>query len=299
MAGASSGAGFGGRGAGAPTSAGAGAGDAPIIAGSSQGGQTGTGGTAGGGPTGGGGAAGGASGEGGADAGTGGGLACGDCSLSGEVCMVGVCDGELGRCIRLPIVACQGGDGCCPRGCAQEDDADCSSFRVVLAPAYSGNRREDGALGATTFTGLDGGQLFRAFFSFDLSGIEGRITSAALDLHYESYLSSDPDEHFVVSTVTTPIEALVDAALRPDVFDDLQNGAYCFDTSMTLAHTGSTTTFEFDETALSDPNANLGSYRSFGIIADFTAGGSGATEGIRFSDGVNAPRERLTLTVEP
>jgi len=280
-------------------SAGAGGANVPVTAGAPQGGRNATGGTTGGDPPGAGGDPGGSPGEGGADGGTGGGLACGDCSLSGEVCVVGLCDGELGRCFRLPVVACQGDDGCCPKGCAQEDDADCSSFRVVLAPAYSGNRREDGALGATTFAGLDGSQRFHAFFSFDLSGIEGKITSAALDLHYESYVSADPDEHFVVRRLTTPIEALIDAALRPDVFDELQGGAYCFDTSMTLAHTGSVTTFEFDETALSDPNTDLGSYRSFGIVADFTAGESGSTEGIRFSDGVNAPRERLTLIVEP
>jgi len=232
------------------------------------------------------------------EAGAGGILECGDCTLSGEMCAVGVCDVELGRCTRLPIVACQSGDGCCPTGCAQDDDDDCTSLRVELAPAYSGNRSEDGVLGATTFAGVQDGQHFEAFFSFDLAGIAGTIESAELDLQYEGYFSSDPEEHFVVGLVSAPLEALLDTAPRTDVFDALQSGAYCLDTTMTPEHVGSIVTFGLD-TPLRDLNANLGSSVAFGIAADGALGDSSSVQGIRFSDGVTAPLERLILIVQP
>jgi hypothetical protein len=213
--------------------------------------------------------------------------------------VVGECDVELGRCIRLPVVACQSGDGCCPTGCAQDDDADCTSVRVVLAPAYSGNRSEDGALGATTFAGLMEGTRFHAFFGFDLSGIEGTIESAELDLDCEGYFSSDPEEHFVVLTVPPPLEGLLDTGVRTDVFDALQSGPYCLDTTMTPEHVGSIAAFGLNETTLAELNANLGSSVAFGIVADGTVGDSSSVQGIRFSDGVNPPLERLILVVEP
>jgi hypothetical protein len=226
-------------------------------------------------------------------------LECADCSLPGEMCVVGVCDVELGRCTRLPVVACQSGDGCCPTGCTQDDDADCTSFRVVLAPANSGNRSQDGALGPTTFAGLMDEQQFHAFFTFDLSGIDGTIESAELDLYCEGYFSSDPEEPFVVRTVPAPVEALLDTAGRTDVFDALQSGAYCFDTAMTPEHVGSMAAFGLNETALADLNASRGSSVAFGIVADGAVGDSTNVQGIRFSDGVNPPLERLTLIVEP
>lgn len=232
------------------------------------------------------------------EAGAGGILECGDCSLPGEMCAVGVCDVELGRCTRLPIVACQSGDGCCPTGCAQDDDADCTSFRVVLEPAYSGNRSQDGVLGATTFAGVQAGQRFEAFFSFDLSGIAGTLESAQLVLNYEGYFSSDPEEHFVVGMVSAPLEALLDTAARTDVFDALQSGAYCLDTTMTSEHVGSSVTFGLD-TPLRDLNANLGSSVAFGIVADEAVEDSSSVQGIRFSDGLTAPLERLILIVQP
>lgn len=279
-----------GRAGGAAISGGAGAG------GATPGGGIGAGDDGGAGDAGGdGGSSGGSAG----DAGAGGILECGDCSLSGGMCVVGACDEELGRCTRVPIVACQSGDGCCPGGCAQDDDTDCTSFRVVLEPAYSGNRREDGALGATTFTGVQDGQRFHAFFSFNLSGIDGTIKSAELSLHNEGYFSSEPGEHFVVRTGVEPVEALLDTGMRTDVFDALQSGAYAFDTSMTPEHVGSSATFGLNETTLAELNANLGVYVTFGIVADWTGGGSSSVEGIRFSDGVTPPLERLRLIVEP
>jgi len=280
---------------------GGGSGGASISGGAGAGGAT-TGGGIGAGDDGG---ASGAAGDGGAsggpagDAGAGGIVECGDCSLSSGACVVGVCDVERGRCTRLPVVACQSGDGCCPAGCAQDDDADCTSFRVVLEPAYSGNRSEDGTLGAPTFTGVQDGQRFHAFFGFNLSGIQGTIQSAELYLYNEGYFSSDPDEHFVVRTVSEPFEALLDTGERPDVFDALQSGAYCFDTSMTPEHVGSLVTFGLNETTLADLNANLGAYATFGIVADWIVGDSSSVEGIRFSDGVTPPLERLSLIVEP
>jgi len=233
------------------------------------------------------------------EAGTGGSLECGDCSLPGEMCVVGVCDFELGRCARAPVIACQSGDGCCPPGCAADDDADCTSFRVVLAPSYSGNRSEDGALGATTFTGVMEQQHFHAFFVFDLSGIEGTVASAELDLYYDEYLSTDAVEHFFVRTVAAPTEALLDTAARTDVFDALQSGSYCFDTAMTSEHVGSTVAFGLNDDTLAELTATLGSSMAFGIVADATPGDLSSVEGIRFSDGVTPPLERLTLIVEP
>ena len=222
-----------------------------------------------------------------------------DCSLPTETCVIGVCDVELGRCARLPVVACVSGDGCCPTGCAQDDDADCTAMKVVLAPASSGNRSQVGVLGATTFAGVMEEQRFHAFFSFDLSGIDGTIESAELDLHYEGYMSPDAEEHFVVRTVAPPLEELVDTAVRTDAFDALEAGAYCLDTSMTSGQVGSVPTYGLNETALGYLNANRGSPVAFGIIADGTLGDSSSLEGIRFSDGVSAPLERLTLIVEP
>jgi len=215
------------------------------------------------------------------------------------MCVIGVCDFELGRCARWPVVACQSGDGCCPTGCAQDDDADCTAMKVVLAPASSGNRSQDGVLGATTFAGVMEEQRFHAFFSFDLSGIDGTIESAELDLHYEGYMSPDAEEHFVVQTVAPPIEELLDTGLRTDAFDALQSGAYCFDTSMTSGQAGSVATYGLNETALGYLNSNRGSPVAFGIVADGTLGDSSSVEGIRFSDGVSPPLERLTLIVEP
>ena len=222
-----------------------------------------------------------------------------DCSLLGEACVIGVCDGELGRCARWPVVACLSGDGCCPTGCAEDDDGDCTSVKVVLAPAFSGNRSQDGALGTTTFAGIMEEQRFHAFFGFDLSGVEGVIESAELDLDYEAYFSTDPAEHFVVRTVAPPVQALSDAAVRTDAFDALEAGAYCFDTTMTPEHVGSVVTFGLDATALAYLNANARSSVAFGIVEDETLGGSSSAEGIRFRDGASSPRERLTLSVEP
>jgi hypothetical protein len=223
-------------------------------------------------------------------------LECDDCSLLDATCFVGVCDTELGRCSRHPVAACRSGDDCCPTGCVQDEDAECTSFRVVLAPAYSGNRREDGALGVMAFAGAEDGQRSHAFFAFDLAGVEGTITSAELDLHYEAYLSPDPAEHFVVYSAATTIEALIDPALRPDVYDALQAGSYQFDTAMTVEHVSSSVTFGLNTTSL---NASLGSYASLGIVADSSVGDSSAVEGVRFSDGVDEPLERLSLVVEP
>ena len=223
-------------------------------------------------------------------------MECDDCSPLDATCFVGVCDTELGRCSRHPIAACRSGDGCCPAGCVQDDDAECTSFRVVLAPAYSGNRREDGALGVTAFAGAEDGQRAHAFFAFDLAGVEGTITSAELDLHYEAYLSPDPAEHFVVYSAATTIEALIDPALRPDVYDALQLGSYQFDTAMTFEHVGSIVTFGLNTTSL---NASLGSYAALGIVADSGVGDSSSVEGVRFSDGAGEPLERLSLVVEP
>jgi len=169
----------------------------------------------------------------------------------------------------------------------------------VLEPAYSGNRSEDGALGATTFTGVQDGQRFHAFFTFNLSGIDGTIQSAELDLHNEGYFSSDPEEHFVVRALLEPLDVLLDTGVRADVFDALQSGTYSFDTSMTPEHVASIATFGLNETTLADLNTNLGAYVTFGIVADWTVGDSSSVEGIRFSDGVTPPLDRLRLIVEP
>lgn len=279
--------------AGAPTGDGAGgSGATTATAGSSPGGTSAGDGNPAAGSVG---AAGETAAEGGS-AGAGGPLECDDCSVLDATCFVGVCDTELGRCSRWPILACRSGDGCCPSLCARDNDDDCSSERVVLAPAYSGNRREDGALGTATFTGVQDGLRFHAFFAFDLSAVEGTITSAQLDLHYFAYLSPDPDEHFVVRYVTTDVEDLIDTALRPDVFDELQSGTYYLDTGMTFEHVGSLVAFELSTVEL---NASRGSFASFGIVADWALGDRSAVEGIVFSDGVEEPRERLTLVVEP
>jgi hypothetical protein len=290
---------FGGE-AGAPTIAGAGGiggtGGTTNVAGSSAGGTSAGEGNE---PAGFGGAAGDPGGQGGASGGDGP-LECNeDCSALDATCFFGSCDTELGRCQRWPINACRSGDGCCPSLCAQDNDDDCTSQRVVLAPAHSGNRSEDGALGAATFAGVQDGRRSFAFFAFDLSGITGTITSAQLDLHFLGYESPDPDETFVVRSVATDIQALVDPAARVDVFDDLQAGAYYFSTGMAVEHVGSIVPMELGHTELGDLNAKIGSYWSFGIAAEGTLGDRSAVEGIVFSDGVNAPLERLTLVVEP
>jgi hypothetical protein len=222
-----------------------------------------------------------------------------DCSALNATCFAGTCDTELGRCDRLPIVACRSGDGCCPSLCARDDDDDCTSQRVVLAPAHSGNRSDEGVLGAATFAGVQDGRRFYAFFAFDLSGITGTITSAQLELHFFDYMSPDPDEPFVVRSVATDLEALIDPALRVDVFDELQAGAYYLSTGMAIEHVGAIVPFELGQPELGDLNANLGSYWSFGIAAEWTLGDRSAVEGIFFSNGVNEPLERLTLFVEP
>jgi hypothetical protein len=287
---------FGGE-AGAPMISGAGGtGATTNVAGSSAGGTSAGEGNE---PAGFGGAAGDPGGQGGSSAGDGP-LGCNDdCSALDATCFAGTCDTELGRCQRLPIVACRSGDGCCPSLCAQDNDDDCTSQRVVLAPAHSGNRSEDGALGAATFAGVRDGRRFFAFFAFDLSGITGTITSAQLELHFLGYLSPDLDEPFVVRSVATDIEALIDTAVRVDVFDDLQAGAHYFSTGMASEHVGSIVPFPLGETELGDLNAKIGSYWSFGIAAEWTLGDRSAVEGIVFSDGVNEPLERLTLVVEP
>ena len=67
---------------------------------------------------------------------------------------------------------------------------------------------------------------------------------------------------------------------------------------MTPEHVGSIVTFGLD-TPLRDLNANLGSSVAFGIAADGALGDSSSVQGIRFSDGVTAPLERLILIVQP
>ena len=67
---------------------------------------------------------------------------------------------------------------------------------------------------------------------------------------------------------------------------------------MTAEHVGSIVPFGLNDTALPYLNANLGSSVAFGIDASGAVGDSSSVEGIRFSDGVTPPLERLTLIVE-
>ncbi|HVS13753.1 MAG TPA: hypothetical protein VMV46_07505 [Thermoanaerobaculia bacterium] len=48
-----------------------------------------------------------------------------DCN-DADACTIDSCNPIDGVCAHEPITICQGGDGCCPAGCSEGNDSDCS-----------------------------------------------------------------------------------------------------------------------------------------------------------------------------
>ncbi|MBI4703369.1 MAG: hypothetical protein HY744_19820 [Deltaproteobacteria bacterium] len=72
----------------------------------------------------------------------------GDTCTSGETCQGGKCQGGA------PVVQCIANDGCCPQGCTENDDADCScnvDLALGATPSHSGGGDDQNGYGPKKF----------------------------------------------------------------------------------------------------------------------------------------------------
>ncbi|MBV5287927.1 MAG: hypothetical protein JZU45_17760 [Methyloversatilis discipulorum] len=108
--------------------------------------------------------------------------------------------------------------------------------------------------------------VFRNFFSFDLSGLDGVVTSATLVLRpYSASFPFAPMRFNVFDVSTSPFDLLSGSAVAPDIFDDLGSGklygSHVFDADPSISNA---VAIRLWSSAVSDINARQGQYFSVG-----------------------------------
>lgn len=147
----------------------------------------------------------------------------------------------------------------------------------------------------------------RSFFVFDLAGISGTITGAALNLYnpdvdpVKGYFSPDPTETLSIFDVTTPIGTLTLGGVGlVGVFDDLGSGTNFGQRLVSAADNGTTIQLTLNAAALAALNAAIGGSIAFGGALE-SIGGAVDQYVFGFSTAAFVPIDvrQLELDVQP
>jgi hypothetical protein len=140
---------------------------------------------------------------------------------------------------------------------------------------------------ANTFTGrngtINGSNLFRSYFVFDLTGVTSAGIGSALTLFNLGYFSTDASETFDIFDVSTNINNLRTSASNGGTFADLGSGSLYGSFTVGAGDATSNVTVNLTAAAIADINANLGGLFAIGISSQ-TIGGTG-NDGIIFRGG--------------
>lgn len=151
------------------------------------------------------------------------------------------------------------------------------------------------------FTGLNGGDELRSFFTFDLSMIAPTVTSATLRLYnqggsFAGYLSPDATETFSLFDVTTSIASLTaGGGGLVGTFADLGTGVSYGTKVVSAADNGTVIEIALNAAAIAAINASAGSSFALGGALTTIGGVSGTEAVFRFSHEAPFVRE-LVLT---
>jgi hypothetical protein len=143
------------------------------------------------------------------------------------------------------------------------------------------------------FTGFQSGGEYRSFFSFDLSGISGTVTSATLNLQRWDQTGPLTLGLFDVSTpASTLVTGRQQGILSPTIFADLGSGNSYGTFPVNYGGFMDILSFSLNANALADINAMTGS--GYFSIGGAVLSGSGYIFAI---DGGGLPRELVLTTV--
>ncbi len=209
-------------------------------------------------------------------------IACddGDPCTSDDSCSQGTCTPGTA------VVACSSGDQCCPSGCDSDSDGDCPPDEIVLDDVNRGWWNSNGSHTSSndnTLTAYYSGAIYNSYFTFDLSSVQGTVTSVTLVLELEHFWGTDSSETVVVYDVSTAAATLEgDGSGKTAIYDDLQSGHAYGSYTAVPGEQGALLTITLDSQAVADVNAALGGSFSIGLhIGTLTQ--SSSAEGLRFS----------------
>ena len=191
---------------------------------------------------------------------------------------------------------------------------------LVLSAVDSGWYDADGRQGTSAnsqnyIAGTLGGPLeYRNFFVFDLSGVEGPISSAVLRAYNPSFqvpgdtangfASLAPFETYELFDVDSSIPAMLTSTAGVSFFDDLGSGQSYGSYSVSAAQNGSVISFQLSGTALADLNASSGFFAIGGALTSLAFGPTqehifAFTAGYYGSSSVSNNTRELVLTIIP
>ena len=133
------------------------------------------------------------------------------------------------------------------------------------------------------------------YFSFDLSGVPGSVTRAALRLELASYDSINSSETIEIWDVSTPAATLEASATgQIAIYDDLGDGNRYTGWTVTPPDEGVTLEFYLNTQAVSDIDGAVGSTFSVGAALESLS----LDQTLSFSSGSEARIHQLVLTTE-
>lgn len=197
-----------------------------------------------------------------------------------------------GQCVAgAPISQCLNADSCCPSGCLPSNDSDCGAT-TVRAAVNRGWWSSDGGHDSNnnnTLTGRSNNLDHNAYFSFDLNGLAGTVTSAELHLEVEMYFGSDPSETISLWDVSTPAATLEASGNNPAIYSDLMTGQSYGNAIVLSSEMNTIKVFTLTDAALTDLSTALGGKFSVGLQAATLSSMGPTEEAVRWSV-ANEPR---------
>jgi hypothetical protein len=145
----------------------------------------------------------------------------------------------------------------------------------------------------STIVGRISSSLYRSYFSFDLSGVTGSVTSAVLRIEVVDYTSIEPSETIRIYDVSTNAATLeASAPNRTDIYNDIGSGTLYGSYILTLADKETIIQTQLERVNL---NTYLGSHFSVGIGSDTL---TDLNQTVRFSQGNENRVHQLVLIME-
>ena len=145
-------------------------------------------------------------------------------------------------------------------------------------------------------TGLTGGNEFRSFFVFDLSGISGTITGATLLVYNpvippdtgDGYTGDATETYQLTSSTSSPTDLQGNfasgSATGQTVFGTLGTGSVYSTYNASTADNGNTIALSFSSAGLADLNSAIGGQTGFGGRLTTLAGNNGTQTLFSFTD---------------
>ena len=128
---------------------------------------------------------------------------------------------------------------------------------------------------------------WRSWFAFDLAGIGGTITSAALQLNAGTYSSPDASETYELHQVTTAVSALGGVSNNGLIFTDLGDGPAYGTHVFNASQNSSTQLIALNAAAITDIQSALGQRFALGGLFTTLSRNEGVAEVAMFGTQAN------------